>query len=56
MIAVIGIIGMIVFIVFCSFLGMWLGAYIHHRGVSLGSGSRESFTGAVPEGSPLRFQ
>lgn len=37
------------------FGGLLLGAYIHHRGVSIGSGSRESFTGKVPEGEVFRI-
>lgn len=37
------------------FGGLWLGAYIHHRGVSIGSGSRESFTGQVPKGEVFRI-
>lgn len=38
-----------------AFGGLWLGAYIHHRGVSIGSGNRESFTGRVPEGEVFRI-
>ena len=38
-----------------AFGGLWRGAYIHHRGVSIGSGSRESFTGKVPEGEVFRI-
>jgi len=43
------------FVICCAFGGLWLGAYIHHRGVSIGSGSRESFTGRVPEGEVFRL-
>jgi hypothetical protein len=38
-----------------AFGGLWLGAYIHHRGVSIGSGSKESFTGKVAEGEVFRI-
>ena len=43
------------FIIICAFGGLWLGAYIHHRGVSIGSGSKESFTGQVPNGEVFRL-
>lgn len=43
------------FIIICAFGGLWLGAYIHHRGVSIGSGSKETFTGRVPEGEIFRL-
>ena len=46
---------MVLFVVVCAFLGLWLGAYIHHRGVSIGSGSKETFTGRVPEGEVFRL-
>ena len=46
---------MVLFVVICAFLGLWLGAYIHHRGVSIGSGSKETFTGRVPEGEVFRL-
>ena len=46
---------MVLFVVVCAFLGLWLGAYIHHRGVSIGSGSKETFTGRVPEGEIFRL-
>lgn len=46
---------MVLFVVICAFLGLWLGAYIHHRGVSIGSGSKETFTGSVPEGEVFRL-
>ena len=45
----------IAIIAVCAFAGLWLGAYIHHRGVSVGSGSRESFTGEVPTGEVFRI-
>ena len=43
------------FLVVCAFGGLWLGAYIHHRGVSIGSGSKETFTGRVPDGEVFRL-
>jgi hypothetical protein len=43
------------FIVGSAFGGLWLGAYICYRGVSIGSGSKESFTGKVPEGEVFRI-
>ena len=46
---------MVLFVVVCAFLGLWLGAYIHHRGVSIGSGSKETFLGKVPEGEIFRL-
>lgn len=46
---------MVLFVVVCAFLGLWLGAYIHHRGVSIGSGSKETFTGRVPDGEVFRL-
>ncbi len=46
---------MVLFVVVCAFLGLWLGAYIHHRGVSIGSGSKETFLGKVPEGEVFRL-
>ena len=46
---------MVLFVVICAFLGLWLGAYIHHRGVSIGSGSKETFLGKVPEGEIFRL-
>lgn len=42
-------------IVLTAFGGLWLGAYIHHRGVSAGSGNKESFTGKVPAGEVFRL-
>lgn len=46
---------MVLFVVVCAFLGLWLGAYIHHRGVSIGSGSKETFLGKVPDGEIFRL-
>ena len=43
------------FIIICIFGGVIVGAYIHHRGVSIGSGSKETFTGRVPEGEVFRL-
>lgn len=44
-----------IFIMICCFGGLWLGAYIHHRGVSIGSGNRESFLGREPKGEVFRL-
>ena len=46
---------MVGIVVVASFFGLWLGAYIHHRGVSIGSGSKEGFTGKVPTGEVFRL-
>lgn len=65
-IAICGIVGFLIicamgnlwlgaFILICAFGGLWLGAYIHHRGVSIGSGSKETFTGHVPDGEVFRL-
>ena len=43
------------FIIICIFGGVIVGAYIHHRGVSIGSGSKETFTGRVPDGEVFRL-
>jgi len=42
-------------VIACSFGGMLLGAFIHHRGVSIGGGNRESFTGKAPKGEFFRI-
>lgn len=42
-------------IIMVVFGGLFLGALIYHRGVSIGSGSRESFTGQVPKGEVFRI-
>ena len=47
---------MVAIVLLCAFIGMWLGAYIHHRGVSIGSGQRESFTGIAPTGDVFRVE
>lgn len=42
-------------LVLCAFGGLLLGAWVHHRGVSIGSGNKETFTGRVPEGEVFRI-
>ena len=41
--------------VLCVFSALIIGAYVHHRGVVVGSGNRESFTGVVPKGDVFRI-
>lgn len=59
MIDIIPALGIILFVMFLTILtafgGMFLGAWIHHRGVSIGSGRNETFTGKVPDGEVFRL-
>ena len=34
--------------------GVWVGGWLHHRGVISGTGSRESLSGKVPDGAMFR--
>jgi len=34
--------------------GVWIGGWLHHRGVISGTGSRESLSGKVPDGAMFR--
>lgn len=44
-----------ILIVGCAFGGLWLGALIHHRGVKIGSGSNQNFSGKIPDGEVFRL-
>jgi len=52
---IVAILFLLLIVIGCAFGGMWLGAFIYHRGVAAGMGKQESFSGRVPEGDVFRI-